>query len=244
MSNELVKQAQNTGLAGLVDATAAADALRSEMGVSVGAYFQFSGKTGDYKFNGQVIDYGTVLAFNMPAMKKGRVCWKDSKPVFRETVLVMSRDKVTPIEQCPDFSPYREGEGYADLIEVGVQFLDTGEQAELSLSSRGGVSGLTRLFTEWATKGRQHPGMVPLVEIGANEFKLKDRVGSAFAPTFAIVDWIHPDELAALAGSEEAADEAVEEEPAPPPPPPKAAAPAAKRPLTGLGSGVRGRRTA
>ncbi len=224
-----------------------------ESGATLGSFFQFSGKTGEFKLNTTPIEYGTVFAFAIDLMQKGVICWKDEKPIKRELVYVLGND---PTPEAPE--EQGDGEDWRFLMEVPVKTLDTGEQAVLGLSSKGGTRALSRLLAEWGQRVRMNmeaDGKTPkvcLVEVSAEKFKTKGddgKVAYAFAPRFKIVEWVDHAELVGGIGAEGVADAPAEEEVAEeqevveaPKAPAKAAAPApaAARPTTGFGSGLRG----
>lgn len=243
MSNDLVKQAQSGGLLALMDnLDTAADRLMTETGTTSGVYFQFSGKTGQYTLSGQPVDPGTVIAFNMLSLQKGRICWADGKPIARDVKPILGSE---PLPQIPLKEDWERGHRWNTLVEVGVRTLDEGTEASFSLSAGGGVSAMTRLFREFATKARMYlddkgQPMVPLVEIGADKKTGKDDEGMPtyyFVPTFKIVEWAPVAELAkSLSGAEQGIEE---DEPQPEPEPKPAAKPAVK---PGFRNGGTGRR--
>jgi hypothetical protein len=209
-------------------------ALGSEMGVPTGAILKFSGNTGAWTYKNEEIDNGTLLAFDIMNMRKGWVCWKGGKPVEKFVSRVMDRAPIRDKESLPDYGPYKEGEGWSECIEVPVKSIDTGEEMEISLSSRGGVSALARLASEFGTKVRMNidasgSPKIPLVTIDSISFESQKAVGKKWAPVFKIVEWATADELLAqsMAVDEELSEEPVAVEPAPAPAPAPAAKPAA-----------------
>jgi hypothetical protein len=238
MSNELVVKAQSQGLAALMmNLDSAASRLLDDTGTTSGAYFQFSGKNGNFTFNGQPLDVGTTLAFNMMEMRKGIVCWFDSKPIHRDVVAVLSND---PKPALPAIEDRERGHQWNDLIEVDTRIIETGEKATLSLSSRGGVTALTRLFSDFATKARMNVDaagnpLIPLVEIGADKKSGKDDDDKPFfyyIPKFKITGWISKEELAGFSSDEiaEGGDDAQDDQPEPAPAPAPAPAVTQARP--------------
>lgn len=251
MSNDLTTTEPMTGkslLAMMAELPNVADQLSSEMGAG-GSYLKFSGKTGQFSFNGQVIDHGTLLAFNMPMTEKGFVCYKDdsvppggriSYPVFSQQQLPAQAELEAIIS-----GPWRQGEGWKKTMTFHVRFLDDGAEASLTIGGTG-VYPATALFKDWYGKQLQNVDddgepMVPLIELGAEEKKLKQVVGSYWVPTFKIKEWVSASELVAELGESK-------KKPAPAAkavPAATKAAPAAKAApaRTGFGSGLRGART-
>lgn len=253
MGSALVKKAQSGGLAALLASNAverAVKTLKEETNTGSGSYFQFSGKDGKYSLNGQEIDIGTEIVFDIETMKKGRICWEDLRPHSRAVVGVFSGE---PIPELPPVSEWDKGARWSQLVEVQVIMLEDGTRAQLGLSSGGGARALTLLLEAWYLKVRQHvteagDPMLPVVEIGMIKKTGKDEKGMAtvyYVPTFKITDWIDPAELAlADEGEEGEGEEEVgeEEEVVEEAPPPKTTT--VKKPVVagGFRSGLRGKR--
>lgn len=260
MSNELVKQARSAGgLAAmtqqmLANIDGSTEQLMNETGATNGSYLQFSGKTGEYKLNGQPIEKGTQFAFSFMHMQKGVICWRDNKPIKREVVPVLSGE---PIPE-PPIQPI-QGDKWNTLLELPIRCLDDGLQASFGLSTTTGTRALTRVFAEWGQKVRMHMDtdgspMVCIVEVSSKRISFKDKNDPnetiyTFVPEFKIVEWASASEFNFAPAPEEGEDpaedtaEAQEEgavedaeviedaeevvEETPPPPPAK---PAARRP--------------
>lgn len=210
--------------------------LGSELGVKSGSYLKFSGKSGFYTFNGKVVEHGSVVAFNFFETTKGFVCYADDSVRHRfEEKVLGGKALPTPDDlEALDNGPFGEGEGWKPNMAFQVRFLDTGEQATLSFASGGGVRAAQALFKDWYLKAKMElddngEPKVPLVELHADEKKLKKGSGSYWVPKIKIVEWVPAAELAADLESAEPA----------PKPAPKPAARAGR----GFGTGVRGART-
>jgi hypothetical protein len=200
MSNDLVKQARSAGglaamtqqmLANIDDST---EQLMNETGATNGSFLQFSGKTGEYKLNGQPIANGTQFAFSFLHMQKGVICWRDNKPIKRDVVPVLSGQ---PIPE-PPVQPI-QGDKWNTLLELPVRCLDDGLQASFGLSTTTGTRALTRVFAEWGQKVRMHMDtdgspMVCIVEVSSKRISFKDKEKPdetiyTFVPEFKIVEW-------------------------------------------------------
>lgn len=241
MSNALVKAAGNKGLAALMDEASAFGAAASEMNVNIGGLLSFSGNTGEFKYKGQIIEHGTVVAVDPSRMRKGWVCWKGGKPIEKHVTDILGGERIKTQAELPDYGPFKEGEGWMNCAEVPVTLLDTNEQVDISLSSKGGVNALLRLGQDWSSKSKMNldengDRKQMLVELGAVSFTSDKAAGKKWAPTFKIVEWV------SIAEAEAYDDDAayVEEEPVKEEPK-KVAAPAANRP--GFRPGTRGQRT-
>lgn len=191
-------------------------ALATEYNVPTGAFLKFSGNTGEFQYKGQTIEHGSVFAFNMTEMRKGWICWKDSKPVDQKMSLVLSTERVPDKHELPDHGPYKEGEGWAEQIGVPVRDLEGGEQLEINLSNISGRNALIRLASDYGTKVRMNiddkgQPKIPLVEVSASSFTSKNFPGTKWAPQFKIVDWMSIDELNTLAENAGVVDSAQHE---------------------------------
>lgn len=263
MGNDVAVKQAGGGLMGLAAKLSnldnAVQDLVSDTGTTLGSYLQFSGKTGEYKLNGEPIEEGTVFAFGVEHGSKGIICWKDEKPTKRELVGILSGDAMP---QAPHKDDILEGEEWRTLIEIPVRALDTGVQAVFGLSSAGGTRAMTRLVAEWAQRVRMHMedsgnAKCCLVSVAAVKKDGKGDDGKKFyyfLPVFKIVEWVSASELFADLGAPveeqqpeaeeepEVVEEVVEERPKttvlkkPAAPAPASAA----RPATGFGSGLRG----
>lgn len=221
MSNALTTTSAAKGLLSIVNAEADAfAAAANELGANIAGFFGFSGNTGEWKYKGQIIEHGSHIAINPEQMRKGYVCWKDGKPVDRLVEKILGGAKLPMKTELFDHGPYaNKNDGWTELVELPVKFLDTGEEADISLSSAGGRNALLRLGSEWATKSKMNLDedgnrKVAIVEIGAQGFKPKDAPGTKYAPVLKIVDWVSVAELSDHEG-DYADEEAVEEAPAP-----------------------------
>jgi hypothetical protein len=205
MGNDLVNKAAATGLSAFLTPGGANPftSLATEYNVPTGAFLKFSGNTGEFSYKGQVIEHGSIFAFNMMEMRKGWICWKDGKAQEQHMVRVLSAEQVMAREELADHGPYKEGEGWTEQIGVPIRDLEGGDQLELNLSSKGGRNALIRLANEYGTKARMNlddngDPKVPLVEVSAQSFKSKLAAGTKWAPIFKIVNWMTIDELMCL----------------------------------------------
>lgn len=263
MSNALVKAAGNKGLAALMDeAGAAFGAAASELNVNIGGLLSFSGNTGEFKYKGQIIDHGTVVAVYPERMRKGWVCWKGGKPIEKHVVNILGGERAKTQEELPDYGPYEnETDGWSAVVELPLKILESQEIIDLSLSSKGGVGSLLRLGAEWSAKSKMNldengERKIMYVELGADGFKSPKSPGLKYAPTFKLTEWVtkaEEDEAAGIidadadyVGDDQIEDaEVVEIEKTKPaaaakPAVAKPAPPAANRP--GFRPGVRGSR--
>lgn len=202
MSNDLVTRAGQRGLAAMAAGDNAFTGLAAELDVPLGAFLKYSGNDGTYQFKGQIIEHGTSLLFNMNTLKKGFICWKGGKPVEQKMVLVTSGERMPVKDELTDHGPYTvEGEGWAEQLGVQVINPADGTTMELNLSNRSGITALTQLAQAYGTKRKFNMDddgsyKVPVVEISARSFTLKNAPGKKWAPNFEIVAWISEAEMA------------------------------------------------
>lgn len=209
MANELVKQAKAAGglmamatlLANVEQST---EQLVQETGATSGSFLQYSGKTGEYKLNGKTIEPGTEFAFNFPYMKKGVICWRDSKPIKRETVLALGGE-ATP--EAPPKAEQHPDDQWNFLVDIPIRCLDDGLEASFSLSTVTGTRALTNLFKEWGQKMRMHPEpdnpsmpQTCLVAVSSKRISFKDKKDPkttifTWVPEFKIMEWVPAAEL-------------------------------------------------
>lgn len=71
--------------------------------------------------------------------------------------------------------------------------------AVFSTSSRGGIGAIGQLCKEYGKLFMQKPGMLPVIEVGADSYKHPD-YGKVFVPVLKLADWV--DEADAAAASE------------------------------------------
>ena len=223
MSNELVKQARSAGgLAAmaqqmLANIEGSTEQLMNETGATNGSYLQFSGKTGEYKLNGQPVEQGSQFAFSFLHMQKGVICWRDNKPIKRDVVPVLSGE---PIPE-PPVQPI-QGDKWNTLLELPIRCLDDGLQASFGLSTTTGTRALTRVFAEWGQKVRMHMDtdgspMVCIVEVSSKRISFKDKEKPdetiyTYVPEFKIVEWASASEFNFAPAPGEGEDPVEEEE--------------------------------
>lgn len=227
MSNELVAQ-KPAGLLAMVNVEADAfSAAANELGANIAGLFSFSGNDGKWKYKGQEIEAGTAIAVNPERMRKGFVCWMGGKPVDKVVEPILGGAKLPHKSELKDHGEAEnENDGWAELVELPVKFLDTGEEADISLSSKSGVNALLRLGSDWATKSKFNlddtgAKKVCIVEIGAQGFKPKNAPGTKYAPTLKIIAWEDAAALNAHLSADAGEEEPEAASPAPPPPAPK-----------------------
>lgn len=213
----------------------------------------WSGKSGFYTYNGEVLRKGTQLAFNMGETQKGTVCFMDGMPQHSQSISIFSKETLYSQAEMDELEPGPFGKddgGWTRSFTFQVKFLDTGAEAPLRLSGKlyngGGMAGAPtaayNLLKDWGLKQRMNVDedgnpMIPIVELDSIEKTVRGGGPNDkfYTPVLRIVDWMTQAELSAETEVEEAA--AAPEAPAARAP---RAAPAA---AAGLGSGVRGRRT-
>lgn len=251
MANDLTTT-QSTDLANLSE-DIFKKALATEVTFS-GQFLEFDGNTGDYLYGPgnekKELAHGSRLAVDMVHFRKGWICWKNSKVVDEVMQTIIENPAGPSKDELADHSPYdTSGElkdGWTAQRSFDMIFGETGEIFLFKTMSGGGRRGARDLLEAFVKSYKLHPGMLPIVEIGASKFDVKNdkgkKVGTKFAPKFTVVDWLLQTTYlemkdAALSGDTnddddgeddagnyetEQQQEQVSPPPSPPPPPPPA----------------------
>lgn len=222
MSQDLVAHAKNVGLVTLSDMDQYGG-IAKEIGAeyNLGSFLQFSGKTGDYKAGDQPIDHGSALVVDILSGQRGWICWKDEKPVDRSLVPIFPPKPIPSQADLTDHGPYGKrpdgspAGGWSEIIESVVTDPASGQTYKFGLSSKSGIRAMAKLIQEFFQKVKMYADedgrpKLPVVEIGASSFKIAG-VGTLYAPTFTIIDWMDRAEYEALSPSVPAQEEEGEE---------------------------------
>jgi hypothetical protein len=124
--------------------------------------------------------------------------WQNSAPVDRKVTLVGTGAQPPQRHELGDQDEkFWERDEEGELRDPWQQthelpLLDTtgGEQYVYSTASRGGIGALSRLSVAYSRNFSRHPGMDPVVTLGASgyEHKIK-KFGYIHTPVIKIVDW-------------------------------------------------------
>ena len=191
----------------------------NEKGVSNDGFLRFNGNTGQYSVNGQVVEHGTVMAFNLIEAMQGWMGWSNNKPVHTILVPILSRERPPTIDKLPPLpASGKETDGWREVVRIAVRDTEGGPQLDFTLPSGESWRPVNRLLKDYGEKVKMNVDAdgqfkVPLVELGGREFDGKG--GKKWSPTFKIVDWMTQNELADLAAAYDAnADGAAPSSPA------------------------------
>lgn len=226
-------------------AALAAEAQSYRGGGGGSAFLKFNGNDGYYTYGADDTDLevGTQAAMDPRTLKRGWICWKDGK--VQEEIMMTLEEGVPPQKHAlPDYGPYGQDDGWSE--QKTIEFVPIEGDAPSLLfqaNNRSKMNALEAVMKDFARQFKNNPGMVPVIELGANEFEAKPRDGGRkvkkHAPKFVIKGWISQDEFASYKEGEGsnaddyAADEGVSQQaalPAPEPTPePEQAAEAPKR---------------
>lgn len=168
-----------------------------------------------------------TAVINIPCILSGWQCWKDGTPVDENWVRLIEQSP-PDVDSLPDHGPYNSNQdGWSaavkvDLIVAPDDNVQAPIKAEYTASSAGGrraVGELMKNYAEALQNGDAAGGKVPLVEVGEDNYQHK-KFGKVYVPTFKIVKWLSPEEMAQIdpttaASAVESADEVSEQIEAP-----------------------------
>ena len=151
------------------------------------------------------VDLGRRFAANMAELAIGWIRWAVNKPIDRLMGLLSEgyrpkpRDALGFTDQAlwdrdkdkKPIDPWRR------VNELPLADVETEEAMIFSTSSRGGIGAVGNLCKSYARGLRQHPGAVPIIEIGRDSYR-HDDFGKVYVPVFTIVDWIDGKALTAM----------------------------------------------
>ncbi|USN16275.1 hypothetical protein PAPPERLAPAPP_05370 [Brevundimonas phage vB_BpoS-Papperlapapp] len=183
-------------------AALAAEAQSYRGGGGGSAFLKFNGNDGYYSYGADDTDLeiGTQAAMDPRTLKRGWICWKDGK--VQEEIMMTLEEGVPPQKHLlPDYGPYGQDDGWSE--QKTIEFVPIEGDAPALLfqaNNRSKMNALEAVMKDFARQFKNNPGMVPVIELGANEFEAKPRDGGRkvkkHAPKFTIKGWITQDEFA------------------------------------------------
>lgn len=207
MSTELIKRAANTGLTALATGADALMQAATSAGVAgaSGKRLSHSGKTGEWKLAGQLVDEGKAFVFDMLGVRIQWMAWKDQKPVANLTEKLIGGNPLPAEVDLEDYWGGRKkgSDGWQKNLVFDIIDADTGEQFEVNLKADSDYRPACRLITEYANKVKVQKDeagddKMPIIEIGDNKFFAKAANEWLHAPTLKIVDWISQTEVSQI----------------------------------------------
>lgn len=213
MSTELIKRAANTGLTALATGADALMQAATSAGVagSSGKRLSHSGKSGEWKLAGQLVDEGKAFIFDMLGVRQQWIAWKDQKPVSNITEKLIGGNPLPAEVDLEDFWNGRKkgSDGWQKNLVFDIIDADTGETFEVTLKADSSYRPACRLITEYATKVKAQKDeagddKMPIIEIGDSKFFAKAANEWLHAPVLTIVDWVSQTEVAQIVEAGEA----------------------------------------
>lgn len=226
-------------------AALAAEAQSYRGGGGGSAFLKFNGNDGYYSYGADDTDLeiGTQAAMDPRTLRRGYICWKDGK-VQEEIMMTLEEGQPPAKHLLPDYGPYGDGDGWSD--QKTIEFVPIEGDAPPLLfqaNNRSKMNALEAVMKDFSRQFKNNPGMVPVVELSANEFEAKPRDGGRkvkkHAPKFTIKGWITQDEFNAYKEGDGSnaddydADEGAVQQAALPAPTPEPEAPAEAAPKRG-----------
>jgi hypothetical protein len=153
-------------------------------------------KHGEWKY-GQDMDElpeNTRLLAYLPGLKRGWVKWADGAPTRHIVGLVAEGYTPPPREELGDMdeSEWSELNGRPidpwQATNYMIMLDDEGEFYTFVTSSKGGLSAVGELATNFGKHRRMKPDEIPVVELRARSYQHKD-YGETFAPVLKLVGW-------------------------------------------------------
>jgi hypothetical protein len=170
----------------------------SAYGAKVGVQGLFlSFKNGEFLYgqSGDVLPLGTRLAANMGGLRVGWRRWYGEQVTDDRTELLVDSVPMEPRSALGDMDPAlwetgtdgrkRDPWQLTNILEL----VDAaGQQYIYATGAKGGIGAIGRLCAAYGKEFRQRPGMVPIIELGA-DFYMHKEFGKTYFPTFTLVDW-------------------------------------------------------
>lgn len=208
----------------------ASDNVYASYGARVGNQGTFlTFKNGEFLAgqDGTELALDTKLIANMAGFRIGWRRWWDDQITDDLTELLVDqlpmkqRNELGDMDQAlwkkdnngKPFDPWQ----LTNILDFADQ---EGEVYIYATGSKGGIGALGRLCKEYGKQYRQHPGMLPIIQLNRDHYMHKE-FGKTYFPVFNLVDWVDEGEVGG--GGAEVEEAGV----APAPPPPAPAAPAA-----------------
>lgn len=165
-----------------------------------GQYLSF--KNGEFLYgqNSEELPIGTQLVANMPGLRWGWRCWRDSQVVEDLTEPVAEMRPTERRSNLGDNDPAawerdntgkpRDPWALTYILELADQ---AGEKYLYSTTSKGGIGAVRRMCEEYAREYRQRPDEMPIIELG-RDFYNHPQYGKTYFPVFTIVGWTDADD--------------------------------------------------
>lgn len=201
------------GSAQVATYTAAANPfLEAAKGVNdlFGSRLKVDGNTGDLvigpKDDGDTLPKGSYILVDLLHAEHGHLCWVEGALKDEDRHLITVRPTLPDIKDLPDHGPYKKDDDGEDGWQKYINFrareerdgsLENGDDFTFDANSSSAIRAVKTLLKEFGQKfvhkiGADGAYQYPVVQIDVNGFKIKDkpRLGTKYAPTFKIVDWI------------------------------------------------------
>jgi hypothetical protein len=152
---------------------------------------------------------GTRLVANMEGLRIGWVRWFDKKmtddlaELLTDMRPLQSRntlgDNDPTMWELDDRGDPRDPWTLSNILQM---VSDDGEEYIYTTSSKGGIGAIGRLCKAYGQQRRQHPGQVPVLELG-RDFYDHPKWGKTYFPVLTIVGWMDEGEAMVAAAAED-----------------------------------------
>lgn len=175
-----------------------------------GDYLKINGNTGviEYGEDETELDAPFEAYLNVPTIRYGWKCWKDSEVVNEIADLALNADQIPKREnELPDHGPYDDDDGWIDFYEIHLITATEKPEDEVKITyqiaAAAAKSQLKKMLrTYWKNVSQQigEDGLprIPIIEVSLDSYMSKDKKrGKKYFPVFEIVDWVDFSELGA-----------------------------------------------
>ena len=163
----------------------------------VGKLIKFS--KGDYLVGDDKVKVNTQVVANMANLLIGWIRWEDNKPA--ETIMGLLGEGHRPQKRdtlgfddeadWPLDTSGKPQDPWQETNYLVVKDVTDGELYTFTTSSAGGRGAISKLCKDYGTKRKMYPGKFPIITLGVDEYKHKDRtIGWVKTPLFKIVGWV------------------------------------------------------
>jgi hypothetical protein len=187
----------------------ATDATTSGGGDGV-QFLSFSGKMDVYALGRDKtpIDPDQLYLVEPQSLVRGYICWKGSKPVGRVGWSIYEPEKEVNKSDLQDYGPYRDGEGWNDLLAFGcVEATEARTSVSFSSSSVSGRNAIGGLIEEIRTRLLAGDPYVPLITFGSESFMAQDQKN--YKPVLDVDCWLTREQSMAWFDGRQSLDDAM-----------------------------------
>jgi hypothetical protein len=197
---------------------AAAEGLRAEL---IGTFLQFRRGAWQFGKDKKELAAGTQLVALMHDVQHGYVRWTDKKVTGQVMGRIGDGFKMPARETLGDNDPAawsigldgKRSDPWLHTLHLPLKSSDGSQHFTFVAGTDSGRQAVYRLIESYANLGRNHPGELPVVQLGTEAFESRKLSTTIFVPAFRIVGWTNRSDMALLGKDTESP--APSEEPIP-----------------------------